>query len=132
MADVNRGNRPLSPHLQIYRTHILMVSSILIRLRELIKPVLGLSLSYSLRGDERRHQARHHEDREGDPHQDEILVHLDLDAVGEILVDLRVQPPPLPTEAVTEAGEPVSEAQESRASWADLRDHAVFPVAGTS
>ncbi len=32
MADVNRGNRPLSPHLQIYRTHILMVSSILIRI----------------------------------------------------------------------------------------------------
>ncbi len=32
MADVNRGNRPLSPHLQIYRPHILMVSSILIRI----------------------------------------------------------------------------------------------------
>ena len=32
MADVNRGNRPLSPHLQIYKTHILMVSSILIRI----------------------------------------------------------------------------------------------------
>ncbi|WP_116130781.1 succinate dehydrogenase, cytochrome b556 subunit [Tropicimonas sp. IMCC34043] len=32
MADVNQGNRPLSPHLQIYRTHILMVSSILIRI----------------------------------------------------------------------------------------------------
>ena len=32
MADVNRGNRPLSPHLQIYKPHILMVSSILIRI----------------------------------------------------------------------------------------------------
>ncbi|MFV0333992.1 MAG: succinate dehydrogenase, cytochrome b556 subunit [Tropicimonas sp.] len=32
MADVNRGNRPLSPHLSVYRLHILMVSSILIRI----------------------------------------------------------------------------------------------------
>ncbi|MFV0359515.1 succinate dehydrogenase, cytochrome b556 subunit [Tropicimonas sp.] len=32
MADVNRANRPMSPHLTIYRTHILMVSSILIRI----------------------------------------------------------------------------------------------------
>ena len=31
-ADVNRGNRPRSPHLQIYRPHILMISSILIRI----------------------------------------------------------------------------------------------------
>lgn len=32
MADVNQGNRPLSPHLQIYKFHILMASSILIRI----------------------------------------------------------------------------------------------------
>lgn len=32
MAEVNRGNRPLSPHLQIYKFHILMASSILIRI----------------------------------------------------------------------------------------------------
>jgi succinate dehydrogenase / fumarate reductase cytochrome b subunit len=27
MADVNRGNRPLSPHLQIYRMYVTMVAS---------------------------------------------------------------------------------------------------------
>jgi succinate dehydrogenase / fumarate reductase cytochrome b subunit len=32
MADVNRGNRPLSPHLQIYRPQITSISSILIRI----------------------------------------------------------------------------------------------------
>lgn len=32
MADVNRGNRPLSPHLQIYRKQITAVLSILHRL----------------------------------------------------------------------------------------------------
>jgi len=32
MADVNRGNRPLSPHLQIYRPQIPMISSILTRI----------------------------------------------------------------------------------------------------
>lgn len=32
MADVNRGNRPLSPHLQIYKPQIQMVSSILTRI----------------------------------------------------------------------------------------------------
>ena len=31
MADVNRGNRPLSPHLTIYRPQMTSVSSILIR-----------------------------------------------------------------------------------------------------
>ena len=31
MADVNRGNRPLSPHLQIYRWHLPMLTSILTR-----------------------------------------------------------------------------------------------------
>ena len=32
MADVNRGNRPLSPHLQIYRPQITSVLSILHRM----------------------------------------------------------------------------------------------------
>ncbi|SDE34191.1 succinate dehydrogenase, cytochrome b556 subunit [Limimaricola pyoseonensis] len=32
MADVNRGNRPLSPHLSIYRWHIPMLTSILTRI----------------------------------------------------------------------------------------------------
>lgn len=32
MADVNRGNRPLSPHLQVYRMQITAISSILTRI----------------------------------------------------------------------------------------------------
>ncbi|KAJ55031.1 succinate dehydrogenase [Actibacterium mucosum KCTC 23349] len=32
MADVNRGNRPLSPHLAIYRPQITSISSILTRI----------------------------------------------------------------------------------------------------
>lgn len=32
MADVNRGNRPLSPHLTIYRPQLTSMSSILVRL----------------------------------------------------------------------------------------------------
>jgi len=32
MADVNRGNRPLSPHLGIYRRQLTMITSILIRI----------------------------------------------------------------------------------------------------
>ena len=32
MADVNRGNRPLSPHLTIYRPQLTSVSSILTRI----------------------------------------------------------------------------------------------------
>ena len=32
MADVNRGNRPLSPHLQIYRWQVPMLTSILTRI----------------------------------------------------------------------------------------------------
>jgi len=32
MADVNRGNRPLSPHLSIYRPQMTSVSSILVRI----------------------------------------------------------------------------------------------------
>jgi succinate dehydrogenase / fumarate reductase, cytochrome b subunit len=32
MADVNRGNRPLSPHLQVYRLPVAAVTSILTRI----------------------------------------------------------------------------------------------------
>lgn len=32
MADVNRGNRPLSPHLLIYRPQITAISSIFVRI----------------------------------------------------------------------------------------------------
>lgn len=32
MADVNRGNRPLSPHLQVYRMQMTAISSIFIRI----------------------------------------------------------------------------------------------------
>lgn len=32
MADVNRGNRPLSPHLQIYRPQLTSMTSILVRI----------------------------------------------------------------------------------------------------
>lgn len=32
MADVNRGNRPLSPHLQIYRPELTSITSILTRI----------------------------------------------------------------------------------------------------
>ena len=32
MADVNRGNRPLSPHLQVYRPQMTSISSILVRI----------------------------------------------------------------------------------------------------
>ena len=32
MADVNRGNRPLSPHLQVYRPQLTSITSILTRL----------------------------------------------------------------------------------------------------
>lgn len=32
MADVNRGNRPLSPHLTIYRPQLTSITSILVRI----------------------------------------------------------------------------------------------------
>ena len=32
MADVNRGNRPLSPHLTVYRPQLTSVTSILVRI----------------------------------------------------------------------------------------------------
>ena len=36
MADVNRGNRPLSPHLTIYRPQLTSVSSIMVRITGII------------------------------------------------------------------------------------------------
>ncbi len=35
MADVNRGNRPLSPHIMIYRPQMTSISSIMVRLSAL-------------------------------------------------------------------------------------------------
>lgn len=42
MADVNRGNRPLSPHLSIYRPQITSISSILTRITGNALVVAGL------------------------------------------------------------------------------------------
>lgn len=42
MADVNRGNRPLSPHLQIYRPQLTSMSSILVRITGIA--LLGVSV----------------------------------------------------------------------------------------
>ncbi len=42
MADVNRGNRPLSPHLTIYRPQMTSVSSIMVRITGLAS--FGLAL----------------------------------------------------------------------------------------
>ena len=48
MADVNRGNRPLSPHLQIYRPWINMVTSILTRITGNALIVGGLLVTWWL------------------------------------------------------------------------------------
>ncbi|MFY0661901.1 MAG: succinate dehydrogenase, cytochrome b556 subunit [Shimia sp.] len=42
MADVNRGNRPLSPHLSIYRPQMTSASSIMVRISGI--GVLGVAL----------------------------------------------------------------------------------------
>ena len=42
MADVNRGNRPLSPHLTIYRPQMTSVSSIFVRITGNALLVAGL------------------------------------------------------------------------------------------
>lgn len=42
MADVNRGNRPLSPHLSIYRPQMTMVSSIMVRITAIALFVLAI------------------------------------------------------------------------------------------
>ncbi|MCV6595476.1 MAG: succinate dehydrogenase, cytochrome b556 subunit [Mangrovicoccus sp.] len=42
MADVNRGNRPLSPHLQVYRPQLTSISSIMVRITGIA--ILALSV----------------------------------------------------------------------------------------
>ena len=42
MADVNRGNRPLSPHLTIYRPQLTSMSSILVRITGIACYVLAI------------------------------------------------------------------------------------------
>ncbi|APG48357.1 succinate dehydrogenase, cytochrome b556 subunit [Phaeobacter porticola] len=42
MADVNRGNRPLSPHLSIYRPQMTSMSSIMVRVTGIALLVLTL------------------------------------------------------------------------------------------
>ena len=44
MADVNRGNRPLSPHLSVYRPQITSISSILTRITGNALVVAGLMI----------------------------------------------------------------------------------------
>lgn len=46
MADVNRGNRPLSPHLQIYRPQLTSMTSILVRLTGNALIVGGLMVTW--------------------------------------------------------------------------------------
>ncbi|MEO0342980.1 MAG: succinate dehydrogenase, cytochrome b556 subunit [Pseudomonadota bacterium] len=43
MADVNRGNRPLSPHLQVYRPQLNSITSILNRVTG-----VGLNVTFTL------------------------------------------------------------------------------------
>lgn len=42
MADVNRGNRPLSPHLSIYRPQMTSMSSIMVRITGIATFVLSI------------------------------------------------------------------------------------------
>lgn len=42
MADVNRGNRPLSPHLTIYRPQLTSMSSIMVRITGIAALVAAL------------------------------------------------------------------------------------------
>ena len=44
MADVNRGNRPLSPHLTIYRPQLTSMTSILVRITGNALIVAGLMI----------------------------------------------------------------------------------------
>lgn len=48
MADVNRGNRPLSPHLTIYRWPVTMLTSILIRITGIALVVSALLVAWWL------------------------------------------------------------------------------------
>ncbi len=46
MADVNRGNRPLSPHMQIYRPQLTSITSILTRVTGNALVVGGLMVTW--------------------------------------------------------------------------------------
>lgn len=46
MADVNRGNRPLSPHLQVYRPQLTSITSILTRLTGNALVISGLMITW--------------------------------------------------------------------------------------
>lgn len=48
MADVNRGNRPLSPHLTIYRPQMTSISSILTRITGTAMLLAGLMIVWWL------------------------------------------------------------------------------------
>lgn len=46
MADVNRGNRPLSPHLQVYRPQLTSMTSILVRISGNALVLAGLLITW--------------------------------------------------------------------------------------
>lgn len=46
MADVNRGNRPLSPHLQVYRPQLTSMTSIFVRITGNALLVAALMIVY--------------------------------------------------------------------------------------
>lgn len=46
MADVNRGNRPLSPHLQVYRPQLTSITSILTRITGNALVIGGLMITW--------------------------------------------------------------------------------------
>ncbi|PWJ22087.1 succinate dehydrogenase, cytochrome b556 subunit [Jannaschia seohaensis] len=46
MADVNRGNRPLSPHLQVYRPQLTSMTSILTRITGNALVLAGLLITW--------------------------------------------------------------------------------------
>ncbi|UWQ18018.1 succinate dehydrogenase, cytochrome b556 subunit [Jannaschia sp. M317] len=46
MADVNRGNRPLSPHLQVYRPQLTSMTSILTRITGNALILAGLLITW--------------------------------------------------------------------------------------
>lgn len=48
MADVNRGNRPLSPHLTIYRPQLTSMTSILVRITGIAMLLAGLLIVWWL------------------------------------------------------------------------------------
>ncbi|MEM9584573.1 MAG: succinate dehydrogenase, cytochrome b556 subunit [Pseudomonadota bacterium] len=48
MADVNRGNRPLSPHIMIYRPQLTSISSIMVRITGIALLVLSVLIIWWL------------------------------------------------------------------------------------